>query len=210
MKKLSSPAILGAALAVAAVFPTVVFADEPTQVATERGQNYVSAGLQVGQIRRDENNRISFDALRFKAGREIGTDIDPEGNLAGLIAIEAHIAIGTNLTNSEKFEIRDYGNGPVLVETEADMDWLYGLYVRGNAPIISGLVAYGLLGIGAVDASVKAGSQTETVDKSGLSYGVGVEYDVNETLTIGVDYVGFRLGSKADAGTMNAGVSYRF
>lgn len=210
MKKLSSTAVLGVTFAAVLAFPSAVLADQPAQVSTERGQNYAGVGVQVGQIRRDENNRISFDALRFKAGREIGTDIDPNGKLAGLIAIEAHIAIGTNLTNSEKFEIRDYGNGPVLVETEADMDWLYGLYVRGNAPIISGLVAYGLLGIGAVDAAVKAGSQTESVDKSGFSYGLGVEYDVNETLTIGVDYVGFYLGSRADAGTINAGVSYRF
>lgn len=203
-----------ATLVSALALSSLAVADEMGQDMTDAkaaGHNYVGISGQVASIKRDENNSLSSTGFRLKVGREIGSDIDPDGDYAGLIGIEAHVTVAANWGNSKKYEIRQDAEGNnIMVRAEADTDWIYGLYVRGNAPVMDGLNVYGLLGFGAVDSTIRIGSQKESVDKSGLSYGLGVEYDVNETLSISVDYVGFDLGSKVDVHTYNAGAIYRF
>lgn len=206
--------ILAAVVVSTLALSSQVVADEMAQDSSDAqaaGHNYIGVAGQVASIKRDENNSLSSTGFRLKVGREIGSDIDPDGEYAGLIGIEAHVTVAANWGNSEKYEIRQDAAGvPQMVRAEADTDWIYGLYVRGNAPVMDGLNVYGLLGFGAVDSTIRIGGQKESVDKSGLSYGLGVEYDVNETLSIGVDYVGFDLGSKVDVHTYNAGAIYRF
>lgn len=214
MKKYASPfyaSILAAAVGASSIAMADQVADAKAE-AKENGQNYFGVAGQVAKTDGDDYNSLSSSAIRLSVGRDIGSDLSTEErDLSGLISVEAHFAFGVDLMDDTSREIQSDANGkPVIVKSEAETDVVYGLYVRGNAPITEELSVYGLLGFGAAEISIDIGNESVDLDESGLSYGLGVQYDVNEELSIVLDYVGYDLHDDYKFSTYNAGVVYRF
>ncbi len=209
MKKLSSPfyaSILAAAVSASSIAMADQVADAKAE-AEEEGNNYFGVAGQLAKTDFDELNAMSTSGIRLSVGRDIGSDLDEEGKYDDMLGIEAHVAFGVDVVSDEAEEIVDNE----IVNTTADTDIVYGLYVRGNAPISDSLMIYGLLGYGAAEVTIDFdnGDKVE-LDESGVSYGLGVQFDLNETLALGVDWVAFDLGDDVDFYTVNAGVVYKF
>lgn len=208
MKKLSSP--FYASILAAAVSSQIAMADQMADAkaeAEEEGNNYFGVSGQIAKTDFDELNAMDTSGIRLSVGRDIGSDLDEEGKYDGLLGIEAHVAFGVDLISDEAEE----NVGTDIVNTTAETDIVYGLYVRGNAPISEELTVYALLGFGAAEVTIDFdnGDKVE-LDESGLSYGVGVQYDLDESLAFGLDWVAFDLDDEVNFQTLNAGVIYKF
>ena len=89
----------------------------------------------------------------------------------------------------------------------------YGLYLKPYLPIGQNTTLYGLLGYGKTSVECTGNRLTRTLDKSGVAYGGGVEFDMQENLSVWVD-AQHLLGSEGkfntDVNVGTAGLLYRF
>ena len=89
----------------------------------------------------------------------------------------------------------------------------YGLYLKPQYLIEDDISVYGLLGYGKTTVDYTFGKRTSTLDKSGLSYGAGLEYALDDNLGLWVDlqHIFSKEGTfDTDLNLGTAGVTYNF
>lgn len=80
-------------------------------------------------------------------------------------------------------------------------DYTYGIYLKPQVSVATNCTVYGLLGYGGVEGGF--------VD-SGVSYGVGTAYAVNDAINVFVDYTGTDTDLVVSQDTINVGLTYNF
>jgi opacity protein-like surface antigen len=96
-------------------------------------------------------------------------------------------------------------------DDDVELDSLIGIYAVGHWPLSDQFQLYGLIGGSSVDVSYPGGGG----DDSGLSYGVGAEFDMTNNWSLGVEYTSYLQdgeieGSKFDATGLGVTLNYIF
>jgi len=89
----------------------------------------------------------------------------------------------------------------------------YGLYLKPQYLIDDDVTVYGLLGYGKTTVDYTIGRRTSTLDESGLSYGAGLEYALEDDLGLWIDmqHIFSQEGTfETDLNLGTAGVTYNF
>lgn len=95
----------------------------------------------------------------------------------------------------------------------------WGIYVKPQYPVSEEFTVYALLGFGGFDAEGIDGAYID-VDDSGFQWGLGASYEVDENISIFVDYVSIANDADADifllpgaevsSDAITLGVTYKF
>lgn len=93
-----------------------------------------------------------------------------------------------------------------------ELDSLFGIYAVGHWPLSDQFQLYGLIGGSKLEVKAPQGSE----DDSGLSYGVGAEFDMTNNWSLGVEYTSYLQdgevygGNKFDATGLGVTLNYIF
>lgn len=133
---------------------------------------------------------LSYNAVYGRFGAFFNENISAEARLG--------LGIGDDSTYSGKSELDNY----------------YGVYVRGGLPVTEVFYPYAILGFtkGKVSYSSEilgeriSGSNSE----SDLSYGIGADFKITETLKINAEYISYFDKDAAELAGFSVGVAYSF
>ena len=173
---------------IAPVYEPVIH--EPKPVATPlEPVYYVGGGLAVAGLSKDCscNSKTRLKDMTYGLALRAGVDV------VDYLAVEARY-----LTT--------------FVEKDFSEATHYGIYLKPYYPFSNAAILYGLLGYGktSVDYTDKGGS---TLDKTGFAYGAGLEFAIQNDISVWVDAMHLldaegNLDTDVNVGT--AGVMYRF
>ena len=174
---------------IAPVYEPVV--SEPQPVATPlEPVYYVGGGLAVAGLSRDCpcNNNTRLKDMTYGLALRAGVDI------IDYVGIEARYL-------------------STFIEKDFSEVTHYGLYLKPYYPVSDDMTLYGLLGYGKTSVDFTGRRNTTTLDKSGFVYGAGMEFVVQDDISVWVD-AQHLLGSEGkydtDLNVGTAGVLYRF
>ena len=159
-----------------------------------------------GEVSFEEDSR-DFDQLLLQVGYKFNS----------YVAIEGRYWAGMNDLDG----VWDYDG--MFIDTTAQLD-AWGIYVKPMYPVTPEFDVYALLGYGGAsleeDINIIGGTLSETTDLDGFSWGLGVAYTFNESISVFVDYVSlyddtidydvYNASSEFQIDTVNVGVSYNF
>jgi opacity protein-like surface antigen len=93
---------------------------------------------------------------------------------------------------------------------DIDLNYVFGIYARAGFPMNEKLYPYVLLGYskGEVETSVGSTSSDETA--SGSSFGFGVDFKLNNKLTLNAEYISLLDRSDIEVSGFNLGASVSF
>lgn len=179
---------------------------ETPMVEESKGAFYVGLGYGAleGEIDPDNSwtrESDTYDELLLLAGYKFNK----------YVAVEGRYWFGDENT-------LDFYRDGVLVGTQDVSVDSWGLYVKPMYPVTDAFNVYALLGYGGVSLDYGY-DDTDFDDNDGLSWGVGVDYSINEKFAVFVDYVSLYdddndLGTYGNADvtvdTVNVGVTYKF
>jgi opacity protein-like surface antigen len=154
----------------------------------ERPNPYV--GFSFGELRYNEDglNTIKPTVAMLRIGAPLGRNLSIEGRVAG--------SFGNSSTDGYGLQLRS----------------MYAGYLKGSLPLASGFSLYALGGIGAVNLERDFG--LGTTHDTGLSAGVGAEFDLTGGASLNVEWVrlpgGNNLGYDYTNDMASIGVSWRF
>ena len=95
----------------------------------------------------------------------------------------------------------------------------WSLFVKPQYPVTEEFTVYGLLGFGGVSMDSVNAAYLVDVDETGFQWGLGMSYDVTETITLFGDYTSLASNMdgiywdgefEADSDSFTLGVTYRF
>lgn len=112
------------------------------------------------------------------------------------ISAEARLGLG----------VGDDSIGPVNFE----LDNFYGAYVRGGIPAGEVFYPYAILGFTKGKTSYSGGGFDGSDSESDLSYGVGADFKVTDSLKINAEYVTYYDKDAAELTGFSAGVAFSF
>ncbi|MEA3456095.1 MAG: porin family protein [Campylobacterota bacterium] len=159
-----------------------------------------------GEVTFEEDSR-DFDQLLLQAGYKFNA----------YVAIEGRYWFGMNDLSG----VWDYDGA--LLTTDASLD-AWGIYVKPMYPVTDAFDIYALLGYATSsleeDIIIPGGTVSQTTDLDGFSWGLGVAYTFNDSISIFADYVSlyddtvdydvYNSWSEFQIDTVNVGVSYKF
>ena len=154
----------------------------------ERPNPYI--GFSFGELRYNEDglNTIKPTVAMLRIGAPLGRNLSIEGRVAG--------SFGNSSTDGYGLRLRS----------------MYTGYLKGSLPLAPGFSVYALGGIGAVNLERDFG-QGYSHD-TGLSAGVGAEFDLTGGASLNVEWVrlpgGNNLGYDYNNDMASIGVSWRF
>ena len=164
---------------------------EPKPVATPlEPVFYVGSGLAVAGLSRDCpcNNNTRLKDMTYGLALRAGTDI------IDYLGIEARY-------------LRTF------IEKDFSEVTHYGIYLKPYYSLSASTTIYGLLGYGKTSVDYTGRRNSSTLDKSGFAYGAGMEFMIQNDLSVWVD-AQHLLGSEGDFDTDvnvgTAGILYRF
>jgi opacity protein-like surface antigen len=164
-----------------AILPTSVFADGPAP-GFYIGGSYTGVRWDIGLFDAKED----FGVLAVRGGYQIND----------YVAIEGRLGAGA--------KDADYHGVDLEIEN------MYGIYGKVGLPTDSGFYPYAMLGM--THAKVKASipGATVTDSDSDVSYGLGVDYWVNKTISLGVEYANFYDKEGDEITGITLGVNFKF
>jgi opacity protein-like surface antigen len=148
------------------------------------------AGFSFGQLRYNEEG---LDTITPATGMfVIGAALSPN------VALEGRIGVGFG-----RSETNTYG---------VDVSSLYAGYLKGSLPLSPGFSLYGLAGLASVDYKRDFG--LINAHDSGLSYGLGMDFDLAGNTRLNVEWVrlanGNNLGYDYTVDQAAIGLAWRF
>ncbi|WP_157982824.1 porin family protein [Aliidiomarina minuta] len=176
----------------------------PSLAAASDNLNQWYAGANVSQIDYDESGFDSFNPITLNA--VVGRNITP------YYGFEARAGFGVNDDSvSDVFE--GYN-----ISLDLSVDYILGVYARGNLPVNERFSVYGLLGVSQAKITAKASVSGTGQSASGsfsesetdISYGVGASFSVNERVSLQLEYLNVVSPSEFDISALSLGFSYRF
>lgn len=97
-----------------------------------------------------------------------------------------------------------------LYGAKAELDNFYGVYVRGGIPAGEFFYPYAVLGFTKGKASLSAEGFSISESESDLSYGVGADFKVSESLKVNAEYVSYLDKDELELNGFSIGVSFSF
>lgn len=80
-------------------------------------------------------------------------------------------------------------SGATTAAPAAKMDWMAAFYLKPRYEFSSDLMAYGLIGLGTIRASFyPTGGAKQSKTRSGLGYGLGLQYRVSDQFSLGGEW----------------------
>ncbi len=162
-----------------------------THAYAEQNQGYYGIGYHMGSYEENGVPEANPDAIAFRAG----------GYLNQVIALEARLALG--ITDDT---VRTNTNNSVDVE----LDTALSVFIKADVPMTPFVNAYGLLGLTRGEIEVIAGSLTASESETGLSYGLGIEGEINRRTYLSVEYVLYLDEDAFEYTGINFGITTRF
>jgi len=169
-------------------------------------------GVGVGPAMADQAvPYIGMDAFLW----ELDFDHVPDAEATGLrvrggveinpyLAFEVHLASG----GSDRVTISEPGFGRYDVDME--LDYLAGVFGRGQIPLAERFQLYGLVGYSKAKFTFKALGGSFSDDDTGLSLGLGGQFLATEHMFLSADYVLYLNKSDYDFDALSLGAGYRF
>ncbi len=136
----------------------------------------------------DEVDKVSATTANLRAGIQYSDNF----------GVEAHIAAG--------------GSDTIMVEgaeVKADLDFMWGVFVRGIYPISSARL-YGVFGLSNLMMTIDSDAVSGADRVTRLSYGAGAEYVFNDNWAINADYIVYLQSDTFTFSGVNAGIKYLF
>jgi len=148
---------------------------------------YGGVGYHMGSADFSGGPTLNPTGLEFKAGKYFMPNV----------AVEGQILVGTGSDNYFGVDLK--------------LKHMLSIFVRGDLALSPTIRGYGLLGLssGELEASAPGlGSASQT--DSGLSYGIGAEFDLGNSFSITGEYVSYLSVTDYDYSGVNIGVVKRF
>jgi len=174
---------------IAPVYEPAVSKSQPVATPLEP-LYYVGGGLAVAGLSRDCpcNNNTRLKDMTYGLALRAGVDI------IDYLGIEARYL-------------------STFIEKDFSEVTHYGIYLKPYYPISNSMTLYGLFGYGKTSVDYTGMRRSSTLDKSGFSYGGGMEFMIQNDISVWVD-AQHLLGSEGrfdtDVNVGTAGVLYRF
>ncbi len=176
----------------------VLAASATPALGASAGDIYVGGGLGRVSYETDADLTLNPTAIVGRLGYHVTEHIAIEGRL------------GFGLTSDDT----DIGSNNMTSNAEIDLKQLAGAYAIGHLPITRGLSVYGLAGFTYARAELtgRAGglSVSDTLDDSGLSYGVGTQAALTERISGYVEWASYLDQDAYTATAITAGAIYGF
>jgi len=93
-------------------------------------------------------------------------------------------------------------------DSNVELDHVFGAYVRGILPVGHDLSFHGLLGVSRSKFNFKGGGGSVT--DTGLSYGVGGDYNVGKSVALGLEWMSVVRPSGYEANALTFLARFRF
>jgi len=163
--------LLGCALA--ALSANVVAADKT-------GKAYVGVGYSMVTVSPDLLPDFDVTTLGVRGGYYFNKYFSVEGRLG--------MGVGDDTQNVPGF-------GDVTLE----MDTMLGAYAVGHLPLSEQFQLYGLAGLTSASSKFKSpGFADSSEDETGLSFGVGAEFDMTKNWSVAFEYTSWFRGAEVD------------
>lgn len=93
---------------------------------------------------------------------------------------------------------------------KVELDNFYGVYVRGGIPAGEVFYPYAVLGYTKGKTSFSGGGFSDSNSDSDLSYGIGADFKVTESLKINAEYLSYLDKDEAEITGVSVGVAFSF
>ncbi|MFT6330569.1 MAG: opacity protein-like surface antigen [Bermanella sp.] len=160
-----------------------------------------------------------------------------EFNSLGIIAgyqYSQYISLETRVSKGiSGYEVNQFYEDIQLINYSADINYQASILIKASYPVTDAFYLYGIAGYSetnvdientepdldedtlAVISDLLLGSFDRSFSESGLTYGMGLSYELNDKLNVFVDYQVFPgraslVGSSEDWNSINVGFSYGF
>ncbi|HKJ83047.1 MAG TPA: porin family protein [Mariprofundaceae bacterium] len=148
-------------------------------------QPYVGVGLGLYNINTGLNKKSTFGEYL-----QVGDDFSQY--------LGGEFRIGTSNKTS----------GATAAAPAAKMDWMAAFYLKPRYEFSSDLTAYGLVGLGTIRASFyPAGAVKQTKTRSGLGYGLGLQYRTSDQFSLAAEWSHLLTKPKNATATRFNGIS---
>lgn len=175
--------------------------------ASEKAWSFAAPGLKLGQAleyaRARETSNTAFAGYQFTSGLALGAAVNTE-NTSTVVGASG---IGLKFDGARWAEPRTSANPNVNVDVVSAFNWR------------SSLSVFGKVGVGRGDNRLTpewASAGQSTLDRTAISYGVGVRYDFTPSLglklelTRGTRFGWDRLRTDVDPDALNVGIRWTF
>lgn len=144
------------------------------------GTGYIGVGYSMFNVSPDLLPDFDLSSLGIRGGYYFNKNFSLEGRLG--------IGVGDDTQNIPGF-------GDLTLE----MDTMLGVYAVGRIPVSEKFQFYGLVGLTMADTTFSSpGFADDSESETGLSFGVGVEFDMTKSLSLGLEYVSYFRGAEID------------
>ena len=159
-------------------------------LAASEGDQY--AGIQYTNLDLSDSSgdSVSPSAIVGRFGVYINESVSVEGRLG--------IGAGDDTIDAGPFDIA------------IELDTLYGVYGVGHMPINESASVYGVIGFTQAEATASAMGFSESFDDSGLSYGIGADIGISDTVALNLEFMQYMSKSDFDLTGVSAGVTFSF
>ncbi len=158
-----------------------------TQAYAEQAQGYYGIGYHMGSYKNTGVPEANPGAIAFRAGSYLNQ----------LISIDVRLALGIT-------------DDTVGVNTDVELDSALSVFIKGDIPVTPFVNAYGLLGFTRGEIETSTGSLTASEDETGLSYGLGIEGEINRRTSLSAEYVMYLDENAFEYTGINVGITTRF
>ena|SRR5690554_843016 len=161
-----------------------------TSYAASEGGSYGGFQYALGTYSEDGFDDANPNALVGRYGKFVNDNF----------AIEGRIGFG----------IGDDSISTTFGDISIEADTLIGVYGLGHVEINDSSSVYGLLGFTRGELTASASGITFSDDDSGLSYGVGANVGVSDSLALNLEYIQYLSTSDYDFTAIGLGVVFSF
>jgi len=160
-------------------------------IADNTNKTYFGAQYAIGTYSEDGFDDVNPTALVGRFGKYFNDNFALEGRLGIGIQDDSINIFGTDVT--------------------LEIDTILGIYGIGHFNLNETSSVYGLLGLTRAEATVSAsGFGSDSDDETGLSFGVGADIGVSETVALNIEYTQYLNKSDFDFSALSFGAVFSF
>lgn len=134
------------------------------------------------------------DASPTAIGLKVGTAINKN------FAVEARLGTG----------LSDDSISVLGTSVDIKVDNFFGVYAKGILPLSDVVSVYGLAGYTRGELTVEALGQSSSDSDSDFSYGLGADFALSKTASLGVEWARLFKGSDYKVNSLSLSVSFKF
>lgn len=133
-----------------------------------------------------DSHDLSFNAIYGRFGALFNENLSAEARIG--------FGVGDDTVDGFKYEL----------------DNVYGVYVRGGIPVGEIFYPYAILGYSKAKATESGYGYSGSDSESDLSFGVGADFKVTDTLKINAEYLSYLDKDETELTGFSVGVSFSF